>query len=204
MKTLIELLQEVDMYLERTSRPEALRVLTSFAAFIFTLAELNRTDRLIVDADEYDQVALDLLREIAKMDSEYGPAYAQLGYYFVNRFNDGERLKNALGLLEKSRISAIQEPDILTYTAKAFHKINEPEKAFEKASLAVKVNPNNREAFQIRSYYLHLKKQERTPHYKKRGRRKKTEINPAESADTKQAPTQQIGPQKEPIDLSTS
>ncbi|NCN05095.1 MAG: hypothetical protein GW949_05645 [Spirochaetales bacterium] len=181
MKTLLELLQEVDMNLERTSRPEALLVLNSFAAFIFTLADLNRTDLLIVDADEYDQLALELLREIGKMDSEYGPAYAQLGYYFVNRFNDREKLKNALGLLEKARISAIQEPDILTYTAKALHKMNEPEKAFEKASLAIKVNPNNIEAFQIRSYYLHLKRQEHAPHYKKRGRRKKTEANPAES-----------------------
>lgn len=170
MQTLIELLHDIDSKLERTERLVAVQALTAFSTFIYSLAELSRKDRLIQDAEDFDQFSIEILREVSKLKPDFGPVYARSAYYFIDQYDEPDKLENALGLLEQARRSPYLEPDILTYSAKALHELGRYEEASEKAAIALKANPNNFEAHQIRTYYQQLKRLEREPYYKKRGR----------------------------------
>jgi len=175
---MIELLNDIDSKLERTERLVAVQVLTAFSTFIYSLAELSRKDKLIQDAEDFDQLSIDLLREISKLKPDFGPVYSHSAYYFIDQYDDPDKLENALGLLEQARRSPYLEPDILTYSAKALHELGRYEEASEKAAIALKANPNNFEAHQIRSYYQQLKRLEREPYYKRRGRPPQAAVSP--------------------------
>lgn len=179
MQTMTELLHEIDSKLERTERLVAVQALTAFSTFIYSLAELRRKDRLIQDAEDLDQFSIEILREVSKLKPDFGPVYAHSAYYFIDQHDDPDKLENALGLLEQARRSPYLEPDILTYSAKALHELRRYEEASKKAAIALKTNPNNFEAHQIRSFHQQLKRLEREPYYKKRGRPPQEAVSPS-------------------------
>lgn len=182
MEDLNELVNTLQTNLERDTDPAYLRVLFSYATFLRYLAELKAKQKEDNDAQELHLQANSLLKEILDLDDRFGPAYAHLAYYFINHLQGTKQMEDANKLLEKARMSSYLEPDMLTYQAKVLHELGQFEQAFELASLALKVNPQNFDAYVIRGHYQHKRRLERAPHYKKRGRRKKTEINPAEAA----------------------
>ena len=134
----MKLITEIDSKLDRVAEPHHLRILLTFSTFLASLAELRLKERNKDNALEYHQMSNLILKKIIDLKKDFGPAYAHLGYYFVNHYTEPKQLEDSCKLLEIAHKSSFVDPDILTYWAKALHELGHHEEAFNKASLALK------------------------------------------------------------------
>lgn len=168
--SLLRCIENLSNSLLRKNSPAALHSLVSFSRLLSALTDLVEQDGNIKDAHVYAKMADTILSEVLDLDEDFGPALERQGILLVDRTNERENLETACDLFERAHKNSQVEPDLMTFWAKALHELGRYEEAFQKATLALKIQPNNFDAYVIRSHYQHLKKLQRQPHYKRRGR----------------------------------